>query len=321
MKIRHVKSYILCTLLTVALCGAYGLLGGGLLGFLIGLLISALLGSVMCREHYGLGISNSLIVLLIFTLFYGPIQALMLGIPYVILGATLALGTRFKLPLSRMLVICSVIFILDFMVGVIQLSAQGVTVSSLMLDMGQQMREAFLQQYPDPGMSAMIDQVISQTVDISVMLSPSVFIIISMIMAYLLILIYKKVMMKQQEDMAFLSPFDTLQADKVMAVLFFVVLTSLTVTKGKFFAATVNVVIILCFIFLVLGISVCDKKLKQNGTKKAFRRVLVVALIFSSTAFFMLPLFALIICGVADAFFDFRNLQPDADSSHTEDGE
>ena len=321
MKIKDAKSYILCTLLTVAISVAYGVLGGGLLSILLGLLISALLGSVMCREHYSLGIANSLVALLVFTLFYGPFRALMFGVPYVILGATLAVGTRFKLSLSRLLIVCSVIFILDFMVGVMQLSAQGVTISGLMLDVGQQMRAVFLQQYPDPGMSEMIDQVISKTVDLSVMLSPSVFIVMSIIMAYLLIVIYKKVMMKQQEDMTFLPPFDALQADKIMALLFFVVLMSLTVTAGKIYAAAVNVVIILCFIFLFLGISVCDKKLKQNGTKKSFRRVLLVALILGSTVFFMLPIFALIICGLADAFFDFRHLQPEADAKHAEDDE
>ncbi len=312
MKANRMKSYLINTLLTIALCAAYGLTSG-ILGTAIGLLISALLGALYYREHFALGIANSLVALIIFTLFFGPVQALIAGVPMLLLALALALGTRFKLSIYKLLFLCSVLFLLEllFNLGLVgQLSGGEVTLSSMMLEMGRQTRELMLQQYSNPEMAGVIEQAIFSAIDMSIMLAPTIFTVISIVLAFTLISIYKKMMLKH-EDMSFLLPFNALQGDKPFSVFYLaLVFLFLAAPEGLFFDAAANVVLILGFLFVMLGLAVFNCKLKQNGTKRTARRVLTAALICFSTVFFMLPLFALLICGLADSFFDYRHLRP-----------
>ncbi len=313
MKNSRLKNYCFNTLLTIALCAAYCIVGG-LLGLFIGLLVSALLGVVAYKEHYGLGIANSLLILIILVLFLGPLQGLASGASVVLLGISLALGARFKLSVYQLLLVCTALFDLDIIFSVHllgKLSEGEVSVSSMMLDMGQQFRDVLMGQNQDPAVLDMMEKMISSVIDVSIMLSPAFFTIFSILMSYGLILIFKKMMMKAQEDVSFLKPFNQLQCDRVIAVIFLVLCLLLSAApEGMFFASCANVLLILCFLFFALGLAVFDYKLKAKGTGRAFRRVLIAALICCSTMFIMLPVIVLVLYGLSDAFFDYRHLRP-----------
>ncbi len=314
VKNNRFKSYCLNTLLTIALSAAYCLLGG-VLGMVVGLLISALLAAVISREHFLVGLGNSIIVLAILVLFLGIVPGISSGVPLVLLGVSLALATRFKLSIYKLLLLCTALFDFDiiFSMNLLgKLSGGEITLSSMMLDMGQQFRSILAEQNLDPASLDMMEKMISNVVDTSIMLAPAMFTIISLVLSYILIVIYKKIQTKSGVDMAFLQPFHQLQSDRVIAVLFLLLLLVLTaVPEGMFFAACANVVLILCFIFFVLGLSVFEYKLRAKGTSRIYRRIWIIALICCSTMFFMIPVIAMVICGISDAFFDYRHLRPE----------
>jgi len=318
----RLKYYFLNTLLTIALCVAYCLFGS-FISTVIGMLIAALLGMVMYREHFGLGFGNAILVLIIFTLFLGPEVAIINGVPLILLGISLCLGTKTKMKLHHMIMLCTVLYLLDILIGLKlteSLTNGEFSFNSYMLATGEQMREVMQLYYPDPEYREMIDQAISMSVDTSIMLAPAVFTLVCVVLSYVLISVYKKMQMAQKTDMSFWVPFNQLQADRLFAVLFLVLFVLLTASKnGMFFSVVANVVLILTFLFLVLGLSVFNYKLKQKGAGNTMRNLLTAALICFSTMFCMIPVFALIICGLTDAFFDYRGLRPD-DSQENNNG-
>lgn len=312
MKTNRLKFYFLNTLLTIALCGAYCYLNG-VLSVVLSVLIVALLGAVLHREHIALGVTNAALVLVILTVFLGPVNGLISGIPMVLLAVSLALGTRFKMNFYHLLLICAVLYLADILVSfeiIGQLSGGEISFSSIMLETGSQMRE-MMAYYSDPAYQAMIEEVISMTVDASIMLAPSFFTIFCIVFAYILLWVYKKIQIAQNTDMSFMINFNMMQADKMFAIFYLVLFVLLTASRqGIFFDALCNVIVILTFLFFALGLSVFNFKLKQKGAGDKVRKLLTAALICFSTMFFMLPLIALVICGLTDAFFDYRKLRP-----------
>ena len=289
----------------------------------IGMLIAALLGMVMHREHFALGITNTILVLIIFTLFLKPVAAIVSGAPLILLGLSLCLGTKFKMKLPHMIMLCAVLYLLEVLIGLKvteSLSNGNASFSSMMLETGEQMRTVMQAYYPEPEYKDMIEQAISMSVDMSIMLAPAVFTIVSIVLSSVLVYVYKKMQNVQKTDMSFWIPFNQLQADRLFAVLFLLLFVVLTATRGGMaFAAIANVVLILTFLFFILGLAVFNYKLKQKGAGDTMRKLLTAALICFSTMFCMIPIFALIICGVTDAFFDYRGLRPD-DSGANQNG-
>ncbi len=312
MKTNRLKSYLLKTLLIIALCAAYCLFGG-LLSTLTGLLISALLGTIFYREHYGLGAANAILILCIFTLFSGVVPALTSGVPLILLALSLAMGARHKLSIYHLLLLCSFLYMADLMVGMEtmkSLTGGEVTFTRMMLEMGTELREAMSSQYPSPDMAVAVEKAVAMAVDMFIMLAPAIFMIISTILAFILILVFKKIQQGQEVDMSFLLPFDHLQGDRLVAVLYLVLFLLQTgMPEGMFADLTTNVLLVLNFLFVCLGISVFNYQMKQKGLQKKTRRLLMVLLLCFSVTFFVVPIFALLIYGLTDCFWDYRHLR------------
>ena len=303
--------YMMNTLLTIALCGAYGFLQGPL-SLVLGVLLSALLGVVLYKEHYLLGILNAALVLGIFIFCFDFTLALTNSIPIILLGAALALGTRFKMPVHLLLLLCAGLYMADLMVGMelIEHSSGGeVSIQSIMLESGNMVSEMFVSQYPGPE-AEMLEDIIRSAIDLSIMLAPGMFMIISSVFAFVLVVVYKKMMQKNHVDMSFLLPFEQFQAERVISVLYLVLFVIvLSAPSGKFLAMCLNVLLILSFIFIVFGMSVFDNIFKKKGIKKGLRRLVIVLLLIFSNTFLMIPVFAYLICGLLDSFFDYRHLR------------
>jgi len=305
------KAYMINTLLIIALCAAYSLLGG-LLQLVLGLLISALMGVTFYRQHYGFGILNSLLIIMIFSLFGGVLFAISAAAPLILLGIALALGTRFKLSLGRLLFLCAFLFVANIVASFMLAGSQSggeVTLSASMLEMGRMLKEAFKAQYSDPELATVIDRAVTEAVNMSIMLSPSIFMIISVALAYLLITMYKKLQIKNDVDMAFLTPFEMLRADRLMAVLYLVLLFVFSAAPAGLFAdMAINVIVLLSFLFMAVGMSVFDMKMKRSGIKQSVRRLLFAALLLFSGMLFMMPVIFFAVTGLSDSFFDYRRL-------------
>lgn len=312
MKNSGMKPYMINTLLTIALCAAYCLLGG-FLRAAVSVLISALLGVTFYREHYGRGIANSLLLLVIFTLFSGAISALLNGVPIVLLALALALGTRTKLSIYKLLLLCAFLYMADLVISMEllkQMTEGAVSFSSVMLETGNQLREVLKEQYQEPEMAAALEQAVTAAVDTCIMLAPAMLMIFSTAFSYILILIYKKMQNRQETDMSFLLPFDRLQGEGLMAALYLVLLFALTAApEGLFADAAANVLLFLSFLFVIFGAAVFDYKMKQRGMQKKMRRLLIFVLICFSGVFLMAPVFAFLIAGLSDSFFDHRRLR------------
>jgi len=304
------KSYVLSTLLIIALCAVYCIFGG-LLQMALGLLISALLAVNLYHYHYGYGVLNSLLIVVVFALFAGVLSAVTSAVPLILLAVSLALGTRDKMRFNLLLMVCSLIHIASLLVGfwvADSLSGGNVTFSAMMLETGQILQDAMQAQYPQPEMQHMLEEVIGQTIDLAIMLSPAIFMIISVLLSYVLIVIYKKLQAKHEVDMAFLPPFEALQTDRVMAVLFLVLFLILLVAPvGLFADAAANVVLLFSFLFMTVGMSVFDTNMKRRGTPKTSRRIFIAFSLFLILTL-MVPAIVFIICGLLDSFLDFRKL-------------
>ncbi len=312
MKTNGFKPYILNTLLSVGLCCAYALVGGGI-SLLIGMLISALLGVVFYREHYGLGIANSILVLVVLMLFLSPIPALTSGIPLVLLSLALSIGNRVKLNVYLMILLCSVLFMADIAVSMElmeSMSGGELSFNAIMMEAGNMFGEAMGQQYADTETAEMVEEAMRVMVDVSIMLAPAIFMMVSTVLGYVLIVIYKKVQQKYGTDMSFWLPFECLQSDKVMAFLYLILLLLMMIApEGLFLDMATNVFLLLSFLFVIIGASVFDYKMKQRGIAKFLRCFIIVGMLAVSTSAFLIPALVLLICGLTDSFRDYRHLQ------------
>ena len=307
------KYYSLNTLLTLALAVAFCNIEG-ILGLAIELLLVSLLAVVFYHCHYGLGCANIILVAVVFVLFQGVLSAIITLVPIALLAVALALGLRLKLPFYKLLFLCAFLFAAELLVNLQvldHLTGGEFTISSMMLDMGQQLREILLAEYADPAMEVMVEQTISMTIDMTIMLAPAMFIIVSIVLSYALLYIFKKLQQRRGTDMSSFIPFDTMQGDKLMVFVFLILLLIVTAApSGLFFDACVNVLLILGFTFVVLGLSVLDWKMKQKGTAKGLRRLLIISLFVLTSMAMLVPVFALLIYGATDCLFDYRPLRP-----------
>lgn|GEM_PF-3720065 len=312
MNTNRLRTYALNTLLTIALCAIYCLLGGTT-SLVLGLFISALLALVMYHEHFALGVTNSIVLLVIFTLFGGLTNALLSGVPLIALALALALGTKAKLPFGKMLVLCAFLLVADFIVNMKFMSfttGGEFTFSRVALEVGRMLRETMVAAHQDPAMVTAIEKTVSAAVDISIMLAPAMFMIACTVMAYVLIVLYKHLQKKRETDVSFLTDFDWLQGDKMMVMLYLILALIVTIAPtGIFLSASANVLLVMSFVFVMLGASVLDWKLRQKGMNPLSRRLLLFGLLCVMTMFFFLPVLLLLLCGLTDCIFDYRHIQ------------
>ena len=317
MKHGLTKSYMLNTLLTIGLCAAY-CLWGGVLQLIAGLLISALLGVTLYRQHYAFGILNSLLVVMIFSLFAGAMAAVTAGVPLILLGLALALGTRFKMKFNDLLAVCAFVYIANVMLGFVVLDSiagESASFSAVLMEMGENLKAAFAAEYQDPEIKETISRALTEAVNLSIMLSPAIFMILSLVQAYLLLIVYKKLQMKNGVDMSFLSGFDSLRLGREAAIIYLVLFVVLTGLASSLFAdAAANVLLVMSFLYMFVGMSVFESKMKKNGTPKLTRRLVFIGSVIFSTTFLMLPALVFVITGLLDSFLDYRKLRSGAES-------
>lgn len=182
---------MLNTLLTIGLCAAY-CLWGGILQLAAGLLISALLGITLYRQYYGFGILNALLIVVIFSLFAGVLAAVTAGVPLILLGLALALGTRFKMNFNGLLVVCAFVYIANVLLGFVvldRITGESVKFTAILMEMGENLQATFAAEYQDPAVKEAISRALTEAVNLSVMLSPAIFMILSLAQAYLLLIV------------------------------------------------------------------------------------------------------------------------------------
>ncbi len=310
MKLQDIKSYLLCNLMLIALSCAYCALGG-LLSMLISFLIAALFGMVFYRYHYGLSVLSFLATVLVFILFYSPIQAISVLVPLLLLGIAFSLSSRYKLSFYPLLLLCTFLFAADFLLGLYMLQAKtegALTLNSIILENGRAIEGAYISMYGAENAHE-ISKLISSVIDICLMLAPAMLLIMCAVSAYLSILFYKSLLKKAGEDMSYLKLFYLMQAERPLAVFYLVMLILLTVVpQGMFASALSNVFLITSFMFIILGASVFDFKMVQKGSKK-ITRVLILLAIFSFSFVMYIPLLFFLIYGLSDSFFDYRKLR------------
>ena len=308
MKASPASHYIRITLLTIALCALYSLMDG--LGTtLVGLCISSCLALAFYNEHYGKAIANSLLVVIIFFLQQGVVSALMTSVPILLVALSLNLGARLRLPLFRVVLICFVLYVSDIVINLKLISyvTDGeMTISSLMLQLGEEIRALPQLQSADPAVKNVVEQVIRTSVDASIRFAPAVFMIISMALAYGVVALFKAMQVKRGVTMDFWVPFTALHAHWILGaqyLLFGILLFS--APQGYFFDLTANVLLVMSFIFVVLGVSVIlfKSQLNPGGNGNGKWIILLVLCVIGMV---LLPILVCLFYGLTDSFFDYR---------------
>ncbi len=309
LKQNPVITYLLNTLLTIAFCMLF-CLSEGLIGALSGIIICALLAIVYNHHHYGLGLANSALIIVIMVLNLGALPGLAASVPFVLVALSLAMSNVYKLSIYKLLMVCALLFTasaITNMMLVSHLTGGEVTLSSMILDAGRTMRETFAAELADPSVAGTIEQVIKLTVDMCIKLSPSVFIIVSLVESFVLIMIYKKLEERRQTPMDHLLPFEKWQGDKGFAITFLVMLgLFITAPAGMFSNVLFNVVVVLGFLFAVLGLSVFAGR---NQRRTQAKNNIVLAVLCLLAAFVSVVGVIVLVSGVLDCFLDFRKLR------------
>ena len=309
MKQNPTITYLLNTLLTIAFCVLF-CLADGLIGTVSGIGICALLAIVYHHHHYGLGLANSALVIVIMVLNLGVLPGLAGSVPFVLVALSLAMGNVYKLSIYKLLMVCSVLFTasaITNMMLISHLSDGAVTLSGMILDAGRVMRESFAAELADPAVAGTVEQVIKLTVDMCIKLTPAVFIIVSLVESFVLILIYKKLEERRQTPMDHLLPFAKWQGDKGFAITFLVMVVLLiSAPAGLFSNVLFNVVVVQGFLFAVLGLSVFAGK---NQKRTAAKNAVLIWVLCLLAAFVSMVGVIVLVSGILDCFLDFRKLR------------
>ncbi len=283
----------------------------GIFQALFGVMVSVLLGLQTTKYHYWYLLATSVLILGVSALFFGFPVSLIIAVPYVLIG--LALGFSFNLKLSsyKTVVICAVLFLAGMLVQikfVEEFSATQTDLGELIMASANEIKQIFASVYGAEGeLLSQIDELFNAMAQTLITLTPALFTIMSLALAYGALSLFKACARKDGADVTHFANFDQLRTDKILGILYLaLVLLNLFAPAGYFADLSLNVLIILTFVFFVFGLSYLDFRMKIGGVKKGIRRVIVAALCIFPFVLFTLPFMLITGAGVMDSLMDFR---------------
>ena len=282
-----------------------------LLSFAGGIAAAALLGLISARYHYLYIGAAAALALAVSAAAGGVTGALCLGVPLVLLGLSLGMGTRIRLNFAGLLFICTFLYTVRSGMSIIFVTAQNpdaLSLNSFYATVKQSIDSLSSLGYNfDPNILAAIDGYMKEIVLIMMRITPAMLIIAGAVSAFILIEVYKRAARRTSLDVAFLSPFEALHIPMHLGIMFLLVALLYSASpEGVFSDAALNVIVILMFMFFACGLSLFDFRLKVGGMKKATRRIFEIAIIPVSYMLMMVPIIAFSVFGLVDSFADFR---------------
>lgn len=315
----NIKYYLMTTTALVALAFITCFFAG-LIQLFAGILISVILGSQIVKVHYGFVAASASIVFLIplaISIINGAlfttalIYAALFMVPVILMGLTLGFAANLKLAFNKTVVLLAVLYLASTLTGMEVLNNTvnpAMNIEAVISQSVDQAMASFESTYESiPEVKEILNTAIGLVSSMMLKLSPSIFFILSLAVGYVSALIFKSFQMRRHEDMSFWPAFYMQRADKSSAILFLIIfLLNSFIPDGLFSDAIANVLVILCSIFFLYGLTFFSWKLRSSGIKSVTRKLIFIALIPICTMFFMLPFFIILITGLFDGIFDYR---------------
>lgn len=249
----------------------------------------------------------------------GELTALVIGLQAVLSALGCIYGYLYKKKFSvGMYCVAAGILIPEYLYVQYQASSQGMSVVQAMVPSAEEMKYIVYQalsNLPEAELGVLapeINKVISLTHNFVSMLIPSVFIIVSLILAYLVM--WAVSVQLRKLPVGIKHSFSRIKIPKTMTVVFLLVVFTLIISGISErlvipeFATTVllNMVVVLQILAMFSGISFIDYFLRKIVRFTAFRVIIYIGTIIV----FPIVSIAYTIAGCIDSFADFRKLKP-----------
>lgn len=282
-----------------------------LLSFVCTAAISALIGFVATRYHYGYVACLSLISVAVLFFFVKDIlAAIYTALPVILCGLTLGICKNLLLSPLKAIFSMSIIEILSITatLKLVNTSANGKgLLDELLFATGDVYKEALMSSYGTSVSEAEINAIITETISMIKALMPSVMILISILSALLCYYLFKRICMLKKDDVSMLTPFCEWRAERGIAIMFFVILAlqSFLPQDTMYGAAFMNVSVVMIFVFSLLGLAFLEHILKKRVQKSSVRKLILIGIFIVSLLMFI-PFLVLGVFGAIDAVWDFR---------------
>ncbi|MBQ3225455.1 MAG: DUF2232 domain-containing protein [Clostridia bacterium] len=327
MSKKNTISYLLSTA-AIALFTLLACYISGVVNMFCGIFVSVLLGMQVIKYHYGLLFPSVSLVLLIPFLAMTAlpdtqlsfrdtaIYALNFALPLILMGFTLGFALKFKLSFSKTLLILAAIYLVGTLIHMQVLSSmfpEHVSLDSALSIAVEQAIDSFSKAYAaQPETLKALESMLALFTRLIMVLTPSIFILVSLFVAYLCFAIFKKYISTRGEDVSFWPAFSELSSDAVSSALFLILLVVfMFAPDGIISDAVVNVLLVLAAIFTFYGLSYIDWKMCMMGFRPLPRRLIVILSVPFGTLIFPFLLLVFIAIGVLNGFMDLRNRSKD----------
>ena len=308
---KDIKSYFKISLL-VLIFTALSVFLPSPLSFIFEVFAAAYFAKSVVLYHYKYVTALGFLVLAVTAASGGIMSVLLNGVILILLGISLGLGKKINIGYYKLLLICSFIYISGTAASLFVLKSASVDVFSLETFYGAMNTtlDMFKESgyYVNPEVIDAISATLKSIVLFMMQITPAMLIIISVFCAFILLQVFKRIMVKSGLGVKNFAPFDKMRAPKSCTIIFILLFLVVSASFGGNLAYDVclNVMFVLGFLIVSTGLSYFDWKLKMRGTKKGARRILELAIIPVSYMFMMLPIFVLLAFGMADSLFNLR---------------
>lgn len=305
-----IKEYLVTNALLVLLTIGV-LLPSSALSLLCSALLSALIGYLATRFHYGyVGGACVLVVAVIFLMAQDLFSSVYLALPIVLCGLTLAICKNLSLSPIPALSVMTLIRTLSLVAGIRFAGGEnGENIfEQTLLETGETYQEVLSSSYGTSISQAEIDAVISESISMIKTLMPSFIIIASILISVLCFYFFKRILMHKKKDVSALLSFSEWRAEKGVGIVFFLLLlTQMLVSQDTMMgAALLNVIVIMFFVFYLFGLSFLEHILKARMEKSFVRKLILIGISFVSFLMIGLPFIVTSIIGAADSILNLR---------------
>jgi len=312
LNINHKKSYFL-SILAVALLSLIYCTTGGVIHFLAGIMVGALIGISVTKHHYiYVALQSALCVALLAAFHgfsggaYGALAGLTAGVILVLIGIGLGLSSNLSMSVSATVLMSSLIYLANMLIGFFALGRE-IPFDMLIGEMRAVYTEVLEMQYAGlPEITQKADEIINSIMGMTIKFMPSVLICSAGVLGLIQSYIYR-VMLPKFNKNAKIESFSMLRAERTIGVLFIVICIALSISQNVLICdALLNLVVIMGFVFFICGLSYIDFSMRHKGKNKTHRAIMIIVVIPLITMFFALP--AIIVAGVGffDSLINFR---------------
>ncbi len=312
MPSNRMREFFLTVLITVILI-LLTLLPAAALSILCAAAVTAILGCSAARYHYGYVAFHVFVMFAVFALFQKSISAaLIASLPLVLCGLTLGICYNLKLSVFKLLSIFTSVYALNIAVNIklAGMAASGQNVfEEVIASVGQIYKESLTAVYGTQLSGTEINSIVSELTSTLLRFSPSFIVIGCIFFALLCFYMFKRILSIRKLDVTLFTPFSEWRADKIVSIIYFVLLAVyFVVPAGTFLSDTLlNMVTVMTFVFFILGLSFLEYKLKSKIEKSGLRKLILVGISLSAFVLMGLPFLILAANGALDGCFHFRN--------------